>query len=108
LDIEFPVRQSKVSFDAGEYADPAERRELGNRRSQQFLSPEEDMSMPSGIELEHVALPHDISQSWEEIESSVGDSFVHPDDLAIRKWIYFFFCMGNFWLAFDNGIIPAC
>lgn len=48
------------------------------------------------------------SESWEEIESSVGDSFIHPDDLSVRKWIFFFFTMGNFWMAFDNGIIPAC
>jgi hypothetical protein len=48
------------------------------------------------------------SESWEAIESSVGDSFVHPDDLSVRKTIFFFFWMGNLWLSFDNGIIPAC
>lgn len=35
-------------------------------------------------------------------------SFIHPEDLTVRKWVFFFFAMGNFWLAFDNGIIPAC
>jgi len=48
------------------------------------------------------------SESWEAIESSVGDSFVHPDDISVRKTIFFFFWMGNFCLSFDNGIIPAC
>ena len=51
---------------------------------------------------------HAISESWEEIEMSEGDSFIHPEDLSVRKWVFFFFAMGNFWLAFDNGIIPAC
>lgn len=48
-----------------------------------------------------------ILESWEEIESSIG-SFVHPDDLAMRKAIFFFFFTANFWLSFDNGIIPSC
>ena len=48
------------------------------------------------------------SESWEALESSEADSFIHPDDMRIRKTIFFFFWMGNFWLSFDNGIIPAC
>ena len=48
-----------------------------------------------------------LTESWTEIES-VGDSFIHPDDMYQRKWIFFLFWMGNLWLSFDNGIIPAC
>lgn len=50
----------------------------------------------------------DSYDSWTEIESSVGDSFIHPDELSVRKAIFYCFFIGNFWLAFDNGIIPAC
>ena len=87
----------------------SEKGQMRNHRSMMVLSADHKQGDKdiSGIHIES-DLNRSVIESWEEIESSVGDSFIHPDDLHIRKWIFFFFILGNFWLAFDNGIIPAC
>ena len=80
-------------------------------RSQQLFDEKGDNSSLRVIDarvenVEEVGTNHSFDD-WEEISSSVG-SFIHPNELTIRKAIFFFFFTGNFWLAFDNGIIPAC
>jgi len=56
----------------------------GRRRHRSVIHLTEEKGKRTGegsLEILANALEHHFSESWEELESSAGDSFIHPDDL---------------------------